>query len=126
MRFPIKSMAYISLLRNIKSRIRGAQYEALKAVNKELIALYWDIGKMIAGRQKGDSWGKSIVERLASDLQAEFPGMQGFSIQNLWYMRQFYLSYHADLKLQPFGDWRRRIFRRYFILSSHIKASCRH
>ena len=70
--------SYSTLLRKIKNRIRKAQYEALKAVNKELIALYWDIGRMIAERQQGASWGKSIVENLAKDLQADFPGMQGF------------------------------------------------
>ena len=72
------------LLHEVKERIRSAQYEALKAVNKELISLYWDIGKMIVERQQGSTWGKAVVERLASDLQKEFPGMQGFSAQNLW------------------------------------------
>jgi hypothetical protein len=66
---------YTVLLNDIKKRIRSAQYEALKAVNKELISLYWDIGRMIIERQKEDTWGKSVVERLAQDLQAEFPGV---------------------------------------------------
>ncbi len=86
---------------DIKSRIRAAQYEALKAVNKELIALYWDIGRMIAGRQKGETWGKSVVQQLAADLQKEFPGRQGFSAQNLWRMRQFYQAYAQKPKLSP-------------------------
>lgn len=97
----VKKPEYVKLLHEVKARIHSAQYEALKAVNKELISLYWDIGKMITGRQKEHGWGKSIVERLARDLQSEFPGIQGFSSQNLWYMRQFYLSYHANSKLQP-------------------------
>jgi predicted nuclease of restriction endonuclease-like (RecB) superfamily len=88
-------------LTNIKQRIRSAQYEALKSVNKELIALYWDIGKMIADRQKGETWGKSVVEQLAVDLQKEFSGIGGFSVQNLWYMRQFYTEYRNNNKLQP-------------------------
>jgi predicted nuclease of restriction endonuclease-like (RecB) superfamily len=50
---------------------------------------------------KGDTWGKSVVEKLAGDLQLEFPGMQGFSTQNLWYMRQFFQAYHGNEKLQP-------------------------
>jgi len=95
------SKEYGRLLGNIKSRIRAAQYDALRAVNKELIALYWDIGRMIAGRQKGKTWGKSIVQQLAADLQKEFPGMQGFSSRNIWYMRNFYLCYADDEKLQP-------------------------
>lgn len=92
---------YASLLDEIKRRIRSAQYEALRAVNRELVSLYWDIGKMIVGRQEREAWGKSIVERLAADLQAEFPGIKGFSIQNLWYMRQFYTIYKDRPKLQP-------------------------
>ena len=92
---------YSSLLVEVKERIRSAQYAALKAVNKELVGLYWDIGKMIAERQKTEGWGKSVVQQLAADLQAEFPGVRGFSIQNLWYMRQFYLEYHNVPKLQP-------------------------
>jgi predicted nuclease of restriction endonuclease-like (RecB) superfamily len=92
---------YSALLVEVKERVRSAQYAALKAVNKELVGLYWDIGKMIAERQKTEGWGKSVVQQLAADLQAEFPGVRGFSVQNLWYMRQFYLEYHNVPKLQP-------------------------
>ena len=92
---------YIKLLQEIKSRIRTAQYEALKAVNKELIALYWDIGRIIVERQKIEAWGKSIVQLLAADLQKEFPGILGFSASGLWRMRNFYLAYHDDEKLAP-------------------------
>ncbi|MBA7473512.1 putative nuclease YhcG [subsurface metagenome] len=92
---------YGSLLVEVKERIRAAQYRALRAVNKELVGLYWDVGGMIAQRQKNEGWGKSVVERLAGDLQQEFPGIKGFSVQNLWYMRQFYLEYHGSEKLQP-------------------------
>src|SRR6266404_261592 len=84
---------YVKLLREIKARIRSAQYEALKAVNRRLVTLYWDIGQMIAARQKGESWGQAIVETLAADLRKEFPGIQGFSARNIWYMRTFYLTY---------------------------------
>ena len=56
---------YAATLTLIKGRVRSAQYEALKAVNKELIALYWDIGKIIVERQQGSTWGKSVVEQLA-------------------------------------------------------------
>lgn len=97
----ISPTSYGSLLTDIKERIRSAQYEALKSVNKELIALYWDIGRMITERQKGDSWGKSVVQRLAADLREEFPGVGGFSAQNLWYMRQFHSEYRDKPKLQP-------------------------
>src|SRR3990172_10916453 len=92
---------YKSFLKEIKDRIYKAQYDALKAVNKELINLYWDIGKSIVAKQDELGWGKAIVETLAKDLQKEFAGIQGFSVQNLWNMRQFYLAYKDNLKLQP-------------------------
>ncbi len=92
---------YQKLLGEIKERIRSAQYEALRAVNKELVALYWDMGRIIAARQKVKSWGKSIVEKLATDLRQEYPGIHGFSARNIWYMRDFYLAYSKNEKLQP-------------------------
>ncbi len=92
---------YKTLLTEIKDRIRSAQYDALKAVNKELIAMYWDIGRSIVSRQRKGTWGKSVVEHLAKDLQMEFPGIQGFSVRNIWNMRNFYVSYHRKTKLQP-------------------------
>jgi predicted nuclease of restriction endonuclease-like (RecB) superfamily len=99
---PLVPSDYASLLAEMKERVRSAQYEALRAVNKELIGLYWDLGRIICERQVGrTSWGKAVVERLAEDLRTEFPGVQGFSTQNLWYMRQFYLAYHGHEKLQP-------------------------
>ena len=67
----MKVAEYSDLLQDIKQRIRSAQYEALKAVNKELIGLYWDIGRVIVERQKGKNWGKSVVQHLAQDLQME-------------------------------------------------------
>ncbi|MFN6469511.1 MAG: YhcG family protein [Nostoc sp. SerVER01] len=92
---------YKNLLMEIKQRIRSAQYEALRAVNRQMINLYWDIGQMIVTQQQGASWGKSIVEQLAKDLQAEFPGISGFSAANLWRMRLFYESYVNNEKLAP-------------------------
>lgn len=78
---------YKTLLTDVKLRIRSAQYAALKAVNTEMISLYWDIGQMIVNRQKGETWGKSVVEQLAKDLQVEFIGVSGFSARNIWRMR---------------------------------------
>jgi predicted nuclease of restriction endonuclease-like (RecB) superfamily len=92
---------YRLLLQEIKQRVYQSQYEALKAVNKELIALYWDIGKSIIARQEKHGWGKSIVENLARDLQNEFPGIHGFSSRNIWYMRTFFITYSRNVKLQP-------------------------
>ena len=92
---------YGELLGEVKSRIRKAQYEALRAVNKELIDLYWNIGKLIVERQQGYTWGRSVVEKLATDIQQEFVGIQGFSSQNIWRMKQFYEAYAGSQKLSP-------------------------
>lgn len=97
----ISERNYGGLLSEVKQRIRVAQYEALKAVNKELLALYWDISRMIIERQEGETWGKSVVETLAVDLQKEFPGIKGFSARNIWYMRDFYANYQNNEILQP-------------------------
>lgn len=96
-----KAQGYLGLLTEIKKRIHSAQYEALKAVNRELVGLYWDIGRMIVERQNSEGWGRSVVEKLSADLRREFPGVGGFSVQNLWYMRQFYSEYHDNERLQP-------------------------
>jgi predicted nuclease of restriction endonuclease-like (RecB) superfamily len=98
---PSEPADYQNLLGEIQQRIRSAQYEALKAVNQELIALYWDIGRLIVDRQQAAGWGKAIVEQLACDIRATFPGISGFSARNVWNMRIFYLTYHQNSKLQP-------------------------
>ncbi|MDB9521811.1 PDDEXK nuclease domain-containing protein [Dolichospermum circinale CS-1225] len=92
---------YTHLLMEVQQRIRSAQYEALKAVNREMINLYWDIGQMIVIKQQDAIWGKSVVEKLAKDLQTEFPGISGFSARNIWNMRNFYVTYSQNEKLQP-------------------------
>ena len=91
---------YVAFVTSVKQRILKSQYEALKSVNKELIALYWDIGQSIVEKQDELGWGKAIVKNLAVDLQKEFVGIKGFSVQNLWNMRLFYLKYRDNPKLQ--------------------------
>ena len=91
---------YSDFVVSIKQRILQSQYEALKSVNKELIALYWDIGKSIVEKQDEFGWGKSVVKTLAQDLQQEFTGIKGFSERNLWNMRTFYTTYVDNAKLQ--------------------------
>ena len=92
---------YKAFIEEIKRRVRASQYSALKAVNKELIWLYWDIGKSIVKQQNKSGWGKAIVETMAKDLQKEFPGIHGFSAQNLWRMKQFFQVYSGNTKLSP-------------------------
>ena len=97
---------YTTLLADLKARVRAAQLRAVVSVNRELILLYWDIGKIIAKAQKTKGYGKQVVERLAEDLQKEFPGTAGFSPQNVWYMRSFYLAWTKELQKlqQPVGE----------------------
>ena len=92
---------YATVLAEIKERVRSAQYAALRAVNKELVALYWDIGRIIVERQANAEHGAAIVERLAADLQAEFPGIAGYSRRNIFQMREFFLAYRDLPKVQP-------------------------
>ncbi len=96
----IKNSEFNQFVKDIKQKILSSQYEALKAVNKKLINLYWDIGKSIVEKQDVLGWGKSVVKSLSKELQKEFVGIKGFSVQNLWNMRQFYLEYRDDEKLQ--------------------------
>lgn len=84
---------YSRFIAELKERIQSARVAAARAVNRELILLYWDIGRAIVEKQKALGWGDSIVEQLARDLQAEFPHNRGFSRQNVWRMRQFFIDH---------------------------------
>jgi len=80
---------YADWLAELKIRIHAAQQRATLAVNRELVLLYWQIGRDILARQAEQGWGSKVVERLAEDLRAAFPEMKGFSPRNLKYMRAF-------------------------------------
>ncbi|NLO70011.1 MAG: DUF1016 domain-containing protein [Porphyromonadaceae bacterium] len=90
----------LDFIAEIKEKIKQAQYDAFKAVNVQLINLYWEIGKSIAEKQS-ESWGKAVVPTLSKELQTEFPGMGGFSEGNLWLMAQFYSEYQSSENLAP-------------------------
>jgi predicted nuclease of restriction endonuclease-like (RecB) superfamily len=70
------------------------------AVNRELVRLYWSIGREISQRFDREDWGGKIVDRLAKDLQAEFPAVEGFSPRSLRYMRSFAEAWPDELILQ--------------------------
>ena len=80
---------YADWLADLKGRIHTAQQRATLAVNRELVLLYWQIGRDILARQAAQGWGAKVIERLAHDLLAAFPDMKGFSPRNLKYMRAF-------------------------------------
>lgn len=80
---------YANWLGELKNRIHSAQQRAALAVNRELVLLYWQIGRDILQRQAEQGWGAKVIERLAHDLRTAFPDMKGFSRANLMYMRSF-------------------------------------
>jgi predicted nuclease of restriction endonuclease-like (RecB) superfamily len=101
---------YRQFIENLKARVTAARISAARAVNRDLILLYWDIGRAIAEKQQTLGWGESVVEMVSADLRREFPGVRGFSIRNVWYMRRFFEVYGgldflqqvaADLKKLP-------------------------
>ncbi len=83
------SPSYRTFLESIKDRVRRAQVGAALAANRELILLYWEIGREILTRQREEGWGTKVIDQLASDLRRTFPGLKGFSSRNLKYMRAF-------------------------------------
>ena len=91
---------YAPFLAAVKERVRHARTSAARAVNRDLVELYWDIGKGIVEKQQAAGWGDAVVERLAADLRAAFPEMSGFSSANLWAMRRVYVEYGCDPILQ--------------------------
>jgi predicted nuclease of restriction endonuclease-like (RecB) superfamily len=80
---------YSDWLAELKTRIHSAQQRATLAVNRELVLLYWQIGRDILVRQAEQGWGAKVIDRLAHDLRTAFPTMKGFSPRNLKYMRAF-------------------------------------
>jgi predicted nuclease of restriction endonuclease-like (RecB) superfamily len=80
---------YTAWLAGLKTRIHAAQQRAALAVNRELVLLYWQIGRDILARQAEQGWGARVIDRLAADLRTAFPDMKGFSRANLMYMRAF-------------------------------------
>ncbi len=89
LRFTEPPAGYTDWLADLKTRIHTAQQRATLAVNRELVVLYWQIGRDILARQGEQGWGAKVIDRLAEDLRQAFPAMKGFSPRNLKYMRAF-------------------------------------
>lgn len=85
----------------IAAIIGRAREKAFRAVNRELITMYWEIGRHISGKVTADNWGKSVVQEFSRFIQTRFAGIQGFSPQNIWRMKQFYEAYAGDEILSP-------------------------
>lgn len=86
---------YKDLLGGIKARVRQGQTKVFQTANAEMLATYWDIGKMIHERQQQEGWGKGVIPRLAADLKNELSDTKGFSERNLKTIVQFYAEYQS-------------------------------
>jgi predicted nuclease of restriction endonuclease-like (RecB) superfamily len=96
----VKSSDYADWLAQLKRDIAESRGRAALAVNRELILLYWRIGRSILDKQARLGWGARVVERAAGDLRREFPDMKGFSRTNLLYMKSFAASYPEEQFVQ--------------------------
>jgi predicted nuclease of restriction endonuclease-like (RecB) superfamily len=92
----LKSESYVHLIQALKQEISNARIRAHLAVNREMIHLYWNIGRKILERQNEEGWGTKVIENISNDLRKEFPEMKGLSSQNLKYMKKFADTYDAD------------------------------
>lgn len=102
--------SYPDWLKEVKERIKIARIKVALAANHELIAFYWDLGKMIAETQT--AYGTGFIEQLSKDLSAEFPDMEGFSKTNLYNIRRFYQFYETDVIFHQLGGklpWRHHV-----------------
>ncbi len=92
---------YPELLEDLKRTVAGARWRAQRAVNTELLGLYWRLGHAILSRQQAEGWGTRVIDRLSADLRAAFPGMRGLSQRNLVYMRTFAAAFPGEITQQP-------------------------
>lgn len=98
----INTKPYMEFLNSLKKEIQQARLRSHLAVNKEIIYLYWKIGKEILERQQNESWGSKVIEQVSQDLRHSFPEMKGLSVTNLKYMRMFAGEYSLEeISQQP-------------------------
>lgn len=82
--------SYVTIIEDIKNQIRNAQHKAILNANKEMLILYWNIGKII---NEHSEWGNKFLNNLSSEILNEFPTSKGFSVRNLQNMVKFYREY---------------------------------
>ena len=90
---------YIEWLKAIKQQIRSTKIRMIKTANTELIHFYWRLGQMISLKLKEQNWGDKVINKLSVDLRNEFPDMQGFSRQNLYYSKDLYEFYTEQIHI---------------------------
>lgn len=95
---------YVNWIAEIKHRYRVAQVKASVRVNAEKLRFNWELGCDLVQKKAEERWGAGVVEQISMDLQREFPDSEGFSVRNLWYMKQWYLFYNkGDIKMHQLG-----------------------
>jgi len=94
-----KALSNTSVFEEIADIIDRSRERAFRSVNRELIDMYWGIGRHISEKTRTDKWGKSIVKEFSEFIQAHYDGIKGFSPQNIWRMKQFYETYAGNEKL---------------------------
>ena len=104
--YPINAIdsEYIEWLKAIKQQIRSTKIRMIKTANTELIHFYWRLGQMISQKLKEQNWGDKVINKLSVDLRNEFPDMQGFSRQNLYYSKNFYEFYAGQMHISPYSS----------------------
>ena len=94
---------YFEWVNELKNLIQKTQIKASIMVNKELLNLYWNIGKSISEKVEKGNWGSAIVEELSKDLKKEFPNQKGFSRSNLFSMKKWFEFYSkSNIKIEIF------------------------
>jgi predicted nuclease of restriction endonuclease-like (RecB) superfamily len=100
---------YRQWVTQLKAKIGAAQIKAAVTVNRQLLELYWELGREIYEKQQTANWGETLIDQLASDLSAAFPGVKGFSRANLFFIRKWYLFFRESelvsqlVRLIPWG-----------------------
>jgi hypothetical protein len=89
---------YLETLDQIKNLVLSAKSNSLRAVNYQVVNLYWETGRILSFKTE-TGWGRGVVEQLAGDITAYYPSIQGFSASNLWRMKKFYETYKDNQKL---------------------------
>lgn len=88
---------YLQFVQTVKKQILQSRYQAAKLVNRELLLLYYSIGRSLHEKLTAASWGDKVLQQIAADLQKELPGLRGFSYRSLKNMRQFYECYQGGV-----------------------------
>ncbi|MCP4041964.1 MAG: DUF1016 domain-containing protein, partial [Gammaproteobacteria bacterium] len=92
----VQTPDYRDFIRSLKQKVQSAQIKAARAVNTQLIGLYWELGKLIAEKQQAAGWGDAVIDQVAQDLTRELGGLRGFSRANLYRMKKLYGFYGDD------------------------------